>query len=128
MTPSDARAKYVETVERYAAGRATVEEVAKAQADAAEVERAARRQALRETWTEWRPDHAKHVVGAWTARVFDDDGMPEEQTVKMRCEYPGCGATMVRKCSSGLVQQHVQRFAIVHLHRDVFHVRPRRVE
>ncbi len=128
MTFAEAKERYFALVQAHLDGRATPEEVARAQAEAARLDREERRQASRDSWQEWRPDHAKHVVGTWNQRTFDDDGMPEEQTVKLRCEYPGCGAELVRKCSSGLVLQHVQRFAIVHLHRDVFHVRPRRVE
>lgn len=126
-----ARAAYVAAAEAIAKGdreAPTPEVLARLASEAARLEHEARRQTQRETWSEWRPQHAPHVVGRWTQRVFDDDGMPEEQRVEIRCEHPGCGAEFKRACISGLVQQHVQRFAIAHLHRDVFYVRPRKVE
>lgn len=126
---AQARAAYAEAARKVALGERdapTTSALAALSVEVARLETEARRQEARETWTEWRPAHAKHVVGRWNRRVFDDDGLPEEQTVAMVCEH--CKAEATRQCSSGLVQQHVQRFAIVHLHRDVFHVRPRKVE
>ena len=125
------RAAYVAAAEAVARGErdAPVPEVlARLASETARLEQEARRQAQRDTWSEWRPPYAPHVLGRWTQRVFDDDGLPEEQKVVVRCEFPGCGGVFERACTSGLVQQHVQRFAIVHLHRDVLYVRPRKVE
>ena len=94
--------------------------------EAARADREARQQAKRETFNEWRPDHAPHVLGRWSLRVFDDDGMPEEQKVVITCDL--CGGRFERGCSSGLVQAHISRFAVVHLHRDALFVKPRKVE
>lgn len=73
------------------------------------------------TEEEWRPPHAPHVVGRYGPRLVDEEtGMPEAQTVRCVCEYPGCGATWQTQCASGRVREHVQRFGTVHLHRDPF--------
>lgn len=125
---SRAREAYVAAAEAVARGDRDVkpENLAPLAAAAAEAELEARKQALRETWTEVRPPAAPHVVGRFNRRTFDEDGIPEEQLVEARCEHPGCGGAFKRRCSSGLVQEHIARFATVHLHRDIFHVRPRK--
>lgn len=69
----------------------------------------------------WRPPHAAHVVGTWTPRSFDAKGLPKAQVVSCRCE--ACGAAWEVPCTSGLVRQKVQAFALAHLHRDVLATR-----
>jgi len=123
------RAAYVAAAEKVARGDRDAVATAvlgamAAGAAADEVE--ARRAVQRETRTEWRPDFAKHVVGSWNRRTFDDDGLPEEQTIEMRCDH--CGTTAQRKCASGLPMSHVQRFTVVHLHRDALYERERKPE
>ncbi len=121
-----ARMKYVEAAELVAKTGRGAEALPALATEAARTEYEGRKQLARETWSEWRPAHASHVVGRWTQRVFGDDGMPEEQKIVITCEH--CKHEHKMGCTSGLVQSHVQRFAFVHLHRDVFHVRPRKVE
>jgi len=121
-----ARGAYVAAADTVARGERGAGDLAALAAAAASVELEARKQALRETWTEVRPPAAPHVIGRFNRRTFDEDGMPEEQLVEARCEHAGCGGTFKRRCSSGLVQEHIARFATVHLHRDAFHVRPRK--
>lgn len=121
-----ARAAYVEAAEAVARGERAGGDLPALSAAAAAAELEARKAVLRETWTEVRPPAAPHVLGRFNRRTFDDDGMPEEQLVEAKCEHPGCGATFKRRCSSGLVQEHIARFATVHLHRDIFHVKPRK--
>lgn len=122
-----ARAAYIEAAEKVARGDrdADASALPALAAVAAQAEQDARVQTMRETWSAWTPAHAPHVTGKWTQRVFDSDGMPEEQRVVIDCKV--CGAHYERGCTSGLVQSHIQRFSFVHLHRDVFHVRPRKV-
>lgn len=70
-------------------------------------------------WEPYDPSFAPHVKGRYTARVFDQElGMYEEQIVEAVCET--CKATFRRACSSGLVRQHITRFASVHTHTDPF--------
>jgi len=71
-----------------------------------------------DVWIEWRPDHAPHVLGRYTERVVDDQGLPEPQQVTAECEWPGCGARWKTTCSSGSVRTHIARFGALHLHRD----------
>jgi hypothetical protein len=64
-------------------------------------------------WVKYSPAFAAHVRGRYTARVADEDGIPEEQKVEARCFT--CDAPFKRTCSSGLVTQHIDRFARVHV-------------
>lgn len=123
-----ARQAYLDAAAAVARGERDIkpEKLADLAAEAARADVEARKATLRETWTEVRPPAAPHVLGRFTRRTFDESGLPEEQTVEARCEHPGCGATFRRMCSSGLVQEHIARFAVVHLHRDVFYQRPRK--
>lgn len=125
---AQARAAYIEAAEKVARGDRDADAASlpmlAAAAGGAEYE--ARKQEMRETWSSWTPAHATHVTGRWTQRVFDDDGLPEEQRVVIDCS--ACGAHYERGCTSGLVQSHIQRFTYVHLHYDVFHVPNRKVE
>lgn len=74
---------------------------------------------LGDTWEQWNPPNVPHVKGTFTQRTIDPDTkLPEEQTVRARCEQ--CGATWQTRCSSGRVREHIQRFALVHAHRDPF--------
>lgn len=123
-----ARAAYIQAAEAIAKGEAPSSPLHELAEIASKADINARRQMLRETWVEVRPLASLHVVGRFTRRVVDDDGIPEEQHVIAHCTFAGCGATFERKCASGLVQEHIARFAVVHLHRDVFHMRPRKVE
>ena len=65
---------------------------------------------------EWRPDSAKHVVGRFEARTFDEDGFPEPQDIAIECEV--CGKKWRTVCNSGAVRTWVARFAASHMHRD----------
>lgn len=99
-------------------GRADVD-VARVEVESAEREV----RAARDTTVEWRPPSARHVVGRWERRRMGEDGMPEPQAIV--CECSVCGATWRGECTSGLVRQHVQRFALVHAHREAFGGRER---
>lgn len=67
---------------------------------------------------EYRPAFASHVVGVISPRVWDAEEQTfEEQTIKMTCEK--CSQTMKRVCTSGRALEHVARFALGHMHRDV---------
>lgn len=67
-------------------------------------------------WAEWSPAHAPHVKGRYTERTFDEDGLPEEQSVEARCET--CKAEWKGKCLTGNVRGHIAKFGVVHAHRD----------
>jgi hypothetical protein len=64
----------------------------------------------------YSPIWAPHVRGEWTERTYDEDGLPEEQSVTIVCGE--CKGVHRMKCTSGLAREHVQRFARAHLHRD----------
>jgi hypothetical protein len=66
------------------------------------------------TWEEYSPASAPHVRGRFTAETFDEDGVREEQRVEARCGI--CETPFRRTCSSGLVREHIDRFAKVHTH------------
>jgi len=127
MEARDARARYLELARQKARDDASVvaEDLARAANDAVIAEHAARREQQRSTWTEWRsPERYTHVWGKWSARVFDPEtGMPEPQKVAMGCRT--CGQEWQTECASGHVQAHIQRFAVQHLHADVFGYVPR---
>jgi hypothetical protein len=60
-----------------------------------------------------------HVVGKFTAREVDlETGRVEPQ--KWTAECTVCGAHFEGWCDSGQVKRHIQRFGVVHLHRDPF--------
>ena len=70
-----------------------------------------------ESWIEWSPGFAKHVLGRYTVRTFDPEtGLPEPQRIEARCSV--CGATWQGECLSGQVRTHIARFGSVHAHRD----------
>lgn len=69
-----------------------------------------------ESWVEWRPGFALHVIGRYTVRTFDEDGNPEPQRIEAACGV--CGATWQGQCLSGQVRTHIARFGAVHAHRD----------
>lgn len=124
---AQAREKYLRLATRAARGeRVAAADLAVLANEVGVAEQRARAQQARERVTKWRPPSAPHVEGEWTDRVFGDDGMPEPQLVKMRCEK--CGETWQTSCVSGLVRNHVQRFAMVHLHHDVLNYVPRKIE
>jgi hypothetical protein len=97
--------------------------IAAAASVAAAADLAARVDVERNTWDMWIPPYATHVEGKWTRRVVNEEGFPEPQKVEMTCSQ--CGASWKTVCTSGLVHGHIQKFALVHLHRDVFNVTPR---
>ncbi len=66
---------------------------------------------------EFRPRWAAHVVGTYEPRAYDEDGTPEPQRIDMRCET--CGDTHRVTCPSGAVRAWVNKFATLHLHKDV---------
>lgn len=71
-----------------------------------------------EIWSPpWSPDWCKHVSGKWTARVVDEDGLPEPQKVHVACSQ--CGAEYNTVCSTGSVKTHITRFAYVHIHKEL---------
>lgn len=113
-----ARAAYEAAARTAAEGRSTAsfsDDLAKLAIEAARLETEARRQVARDDWSSWTPDHAPHVTGRWTQRIIGDDGMPEPQRVECKCSK--CGAEYKASCASGRAQEHIQRFAIVHLHK-----------
>jgi hypothetical protein len=124
----DARARYLALAREKARDDASVsqETLTAAANDAVLAEYRARDAQIRSTWTEWRaPARYEHVWGKWTARVIDPDtGMPEPQKVTMGCR--NCGQEWQTTCASGHVQSHIQKFAVQHLHADVFGYVPRK--
>lgn len=61
-------------------------------------------------WEAYSP--ALHIVGRFTRLTKDEDGIAEEQRIEARCLH--CDTPFKRTCSSGLVTQHIDRFAAVH--------------
>lgn len=62
--------------------------------------------------------HPRHVVGRYTERMVDPaTGMPEPQKIVATCTV--CSAEWRGECLTGAVRSHINRFATVHLHRDV---------
>lgn len=65
----------------------------------------------------YSPPWAPHVQGSFETRAIDPEtGLPNEARVEAHCCT--CSADWQRTCSSGLMRQHINRFAGVHLHRD----------
>lgn len=64
---------------------------------------------------DYSPPWALHVLGQYTKPEQDEDGNLQEQSVFAKCSI--CNVDMQRKCSSGAVRMHINRFAFVHLHR-----------
>lgn len=123
----DARARYLELARLKARDdeSVTAAEMTAAATEATVAEYRARRAQVQSTWTEWKaPPRYEHVWGRWSARVFDPEtGMPEPQKVAMGCS--SCGQEWQTTCASGHVQAHIQKFAVQHLHADVFGYVPR---
>jgi len=68
-------------------------------------------------WIPFVPTFAPHVEGQYTRREYDDEtGLPEPQLWKVVCKK--CGGTWQGECHSGQVRVHINRFAVVHVHRD----------
>lgn len=124
----DARTHYLDLAQRSVAGDAvSPAELTAAAAEAARTEHAARVQQSREAWVTWTVPQIEHVTGRWTHRVYDPDThMPEPQKVEMTCAQ--CGQSWQTTCASGNVRAHIQRFAVLHLHRDVFGYVPRKLD
>lgn len=71
-----------------------------------------------EPWIEFRPKWCPHVRGEYTPRVYDPDaGQMQQQKWRATCEKCNekWGPVL---CDSGMVTQHIARFALAHLHRD----------
>lgn len=69
-------------------------------------------------WETWSPPATPNVIGEYERRVVDERGVPQPQTVKMRCVT--CGAKWATVCPTGHVRVHIARFAVKHMHRDPF--------
>lgn len=68
-------------------------------------------------WIEWSPAWALHVRGRYTEREWNAEaGMHEPQAVEMICGR--CQAAWKTMCASGHVRQHIEKFGLVHAHRD----------
>jgi hypothetical protein len=75
---------------------------------------------------EYRPRWAPHVRGTFPPREVDPETrQPEPVLVRMRCEWPDCRGYHQIVCTSGLMREHVARFALGHVHRDVFREKPK---
>jgi hypothetical protein len=65
-------------------------------------------------WIAWRSPVAPHVLGEYEPRRYDEEGTPEPQRVRFRCEV--CQQSGAVECKTGQVRTHIQRFAASHLH------------
>ena len=65
---------------------------------------------------QWSPRWAPHASGSFD-RAMGPDGKPEPTWVQLSCSV--CNATHQVKCESGAPTHWIQRWATVHLHRDV---------
>jgi hypothetical protein len=67
---------------------------------------------------DWVPSFAPaHIHGWYDERQYDaEDGLPETQAWGATCDV--CRHEHKGQCDSGRVRQHIQRFALVHLHSD----------
>jgi hypothetical protein len=68
---------------------------------------------MRESWS---PRWAPHASGTYE-RALTPEGTPEPTWVQLSCSI--CGQTHQVKCESGAPTHWIQRWASVHLHRDV---------
>jgi hypothetical protein len=60
------------------------------------------------------PEFARHVVGFYEERVFDEDGVPEPVQWMASCSR--CGVTYgIAKCPSGRVEMKISMFAKGHI-------------
>lgn len=87
---------------------------------------------------EYRPPWAKHVVGTFPNREFEDVTVIDPTTkqervigkrlvpmkIVMRCEWPECNGAWQHTCETGAVHQWIQKFAVQHVHRDPMKVGP----
>lgn len=65
----------------------------------------------------WSPQWAPHVKGWYEVRQYDaDTGFGETQAWGAHCDT--CGDNWQGSCDSGQVRKHIQKFALVHLHKD----------
>lgn len=78
-----------------------------------------------ETWLEYRPAWAAHVVGRYSKRIYDSEaGSYEPQSVSAVCEVCREHFGPI-ECRSGQPLSHVDKFAVgEHLHRDRMAPRP----
>lgn len=88
--------------------RAMAEEVSRHKAVARKM--AASYEAL--PWVAFSPRWAPHVKARYTPASYDEDGNLEPVRIDIRCEK--CGAIYRRECRTGLVGQHIDRFAHTH--------------
>lgn len=70
----------------------------------------------------YSPLWAPHVTSDFPHKTVDEDGRVEPMKVNMRCSL--CGESFQYTCDSGAPQQHVQKFGLLHLHRDPFKAGP----
>jgi len=66
---------------------------------------------------EWAPKWVPHAKGTWPDPVAG-----EPLDVQLRCDV--CGQTHRVQCLQNNPRAHVQRWALVHLHRDPLKVDP----
>ena len=72
---------------------------------------------MSETWEEWTPPNAVHVVMRFTKRHWDEElKRYDEQRIEITCK--ACGQVWKGGCLSGRPRAHAMRFAAQHLHRD----------
>ena len=69
-------------------------------------------------WIFWSPPWAPHVQGRYEMRRYDAELKRfEPQLVVAVCT--NCGHDWRASCESGLVRDHISRFAAIHLHQRV---------
>ncbi len=72
----------------------------------------------------YSPPWAPHVTSSFPEKSFDEDGNLEPVHVTMSCSL--CGDSYKHLCERGAPQQWVQKFALVHIHRDPFRAGPQK--
>lgn len=70
----------------------------------------------------YSPPWAPHVTGTFPERTFDEDRVLVPMKIEMSCSL--CGDRYQKTCETGAVHQWVQKFALVHVHRDPMRVGP----
>ena len=63
---------------------------------------------------QWAPRWALHAIGSWEAPSPDDEGAPLQ--IKLVCLV--CSQTHHVECLQRMPRMHVQKWALVHLHRN----------
>lgn len=72
----------------------------------------------------YAPQWAPHASGTWPQPTIDEDGKLEEVKVELSCSL--CGDRHQYTCTSGAPHQQIQRYALVHAHRDPMRAGPQR--